>query len=142
MSTSGDFSSVLIHICPSCLQGYQVSLRSTQGPIDVFLCPEDSSSVCSPMMGSSPSKPQNADPTLPPPATPPADPPPARTSNNDTEGNLPSPASSSSTVTAASQQDPSSLVLGGNSGEFFTPVRKQIHTLWTCASKLVQKVSQ
>uniref|UniRef100_A0A8C0U1Q8 E2F transcription factor 1 n=1 Tax=Cyanistes caeruleus TaxID=156563 RepID=A0A8C0U1Q8_CYACU len=27
----------------------QVSLRSTQGPIDVFLCPEDSSGVCSPV---------------------------------------------------------------------------------------------
>lgn len=105
----------------SCLQGYQVSLKSTQGPIDVFLCPEDSSSVCSPMTGSSPSKPQNTDPTLAPPAPPttqPADPPPARMSNNIVEGNLPSPASLSSTVTAASQQDPSSLVLSGNSGEF------------------------
>ncbi|RLV82460.1 hypothetical protein DV515_00016627 [Chloebia gouldiae] len=28
---------------------FQVSLRSTQGPIDVFLCPEDSSGVCSPV---------------------------------------------------------------------------------------------
>ncbi|XP_009585438.1 PREDICTED: transcription factor E2F1-like, partial [Fulmarus glacialis] len=28
---------------------FQVSVRSTQGPIDVFLCPEDSSGVCSPV---------------------------------------------------------------------------------------------
>ena len=37
-------------------QGYQVSLKSTQGPIDVFLCPEDISGVCSPVTGISPSK--------------------------------------------------------------------------------------
>ncbi|XP_029579022.1 transcription factor E2F1 [Salmo trutta] len=37
-------------------EGYQVSLKSTQGPIDVFLCPEDSSGVCSPVTGISPSK--------------------------------------------------------------------------------------
>uniref|UniRef100_A0A3B4AN85 E2F/DP family winged-helix DNA-binding domain-containing protein n=1 Tax=Periophthalmus magnuspinnatus TaxID=409849 RepID=A0A3B4AN85_9GOBI len=42
-------------------EGYQVSLKSTQGPIDVFLCPEDSSGVCSPVTGSSPLKP-NGDP--------------------------------------------------------------------------------
>lgn len=30
-------------------QAFQVSVRSTQGPIDVFLCPEDSSGVCSPV---------------------------------------------------------------------------------------------
>lgn len=30
-------------------QAFQVSLKSTQGPIDVFLCPEDSSGVCSPV---------------------------------------------------------------------------------------------
>ncbi|NWU90965.1 E2F1 factor, partial [Upupa epops] len=30
-------------------EAFQVSLRSTQGPIDVFLCPEDSSGVCSPV---------------------------------------------------------------------------------------------
>nr|XP_009679201.1 PREDICTED: transcription factor E2F1 [Struthio camelus australis] len=28
---------------------FQVSVKSTQGPIDVFLCPEDSSGVCSPV---------------------------------------------------------------------------------------------
>ncbi|XP_062315853.1 transcription factor E2F1 [Osmerus eperlanus] len=38
-------------------EGYQVSLKSTRGPIDVFLCPDDSSGVCSPVTGSSPSKP-------------------------------------------------------------------------------------
>lgn len=37
-------------------EGYQVSLKSTRGPIDVFLCPDDSSGVCSPVTGSSPSK--------------------------------------------------------------------------------------
>lgn len=35
--------------CPPCPQAFQVSVRSTQGPIDVFLCPEDSSGVCSPV---------------------------------------------------------------------------------------------
>ncbi|NXF90751.1 E2F1 factor, partial [Eubucco bourcierii] len=30
-------------------EAFQVSVRSTQGPIDVFLCPEDSSGVCSPI---------------------------------------------------------------------------------------------
>uniref|UniRef100_A0A665X4Y9 E2F transcription factor 1 n=1 Tax=Echeneis naucrates TaxID=173247 RepID=A0A665X4Y9_ECHNA len=44
-------------------EGYQVSLKSTRGPIDVFLCPDDSSGVCSPVIGGSPSKP-NADPSL------------------------------------------------------------------------------
>lgn len=47
-------------------QAFQVSVRSTQGPIDVFLCPEDSSGVCSPVKSpfkapieeSSPSHPQ------------------------------------------------------------------------------------
>ncbi|KAJ8016699.1 hypothetical protein DPEC_G00010030 [Dallia pectoralis] len=37
-------------------EGYQVSLKSTHGPIDVFLCPENSSGVCSPETGISPSK--------------------------------------------------------------------------------------
>uniref|UniRef100_A0A4W5PNH5 E2F transcription factor 1 n=1 Tax=Hucho hucho TaxID=62062 RepID=A0A4W5PNH5_9TELE len=37
-------------------EGYQVSLKSTQGPIDVFLCPEDISGVCSPVTSISPSK--------------------------------------------------------------------------------------
>ncbi|KAM4691280.1 LOW QUALITY PROTEIN: transcription factor E2F1 [Rhinophrynus dorsalis] len=35
-------------------EGLQISLKSTQGPIDVFLCPDDSSGVCSPVK--SPSK--------------------------------------------------------------------------------------
>ncbi|XP_067164061.1 transcription factor E2F1 [Apteryx mantelli] len=30
-------------------EAFQVSVKSTQGPIDVFLCPEDSSGVCSPV---------------------------------------------------------------------------------------------
>ncbi|NXG70424.1 E2F1 factor, partial [Baryphthengus martii] len=30
-------------------EAFQVSVQSTQGPIDVFLCPEDSSGVCSPI---------------------------------------------------------------------------------------------
>ncbi|KAB5546696.1 hypothetical protein PHYPO_G00074980 [Pangasianodon hypophthalmus] len=37
-------------------EGYQISLKSTKGPIDVFLCPEDSSGVCSPVTGCSPAK--------------------------------------------------------------------------------------
>lgn len=96
-------------------KGYQVSLKSTRGPIDVFLCPEDSSGVCSPVTGSSPSKP-NADPSLAPPPTQPTQPTDqsqARTSTAAVEVGLSSPASTSSTVTAASQQEPSSLVLGG-----------------------------
>ncbi|XP_051282498.1 transcription factor E2F1 [Dicentrarchus labrax] len=94
-------------------QGYQVSLKSSRGPIDVFLCPEDSSGVCSPVTGSSPSKP-NADASLDPPATQHTDKPQARTSTTALEVGLSSPASTSSTATAASQHDPSSLVLGGD----------------------------
>uniref|UniRef100_A0A8C4WP29 E2F transcription factor 1 n=1 Tax=Gopherus evgoodei TaxID=1825980 RepID=A0A8C4WP29_9SAUR len=30
-------------------EAFHVALKSTQGPIDVFLCPEDSSGVCSPV---------------------------------------------------------------------------------------------
>ncbi|KAI4896090.1 hypothetical protein NFI96_026443, partial [Prochilodus magdalenae] len=37
-------------------QGYQISLKSANGPIDVFLCPEDSSGVCSPVTDCSPAK--------------------------------------------------------------------------------------
>ncbi|KAK3519167.1 hypothetical protein QTP70_020002 [Hemibagrus guttatus] len=37
-------------------EGYQISLKSTEGPIDVFLCPEDSSGVCSPVTDCSPAK--------------------------------------------------------------------------------------
>ncbi|XP_034552016.1 transcription factor E2F1 [Notolabrus celidotus] len=92
-------------------KGYQVSLKSTRGPIDVFLCPEDSSGVCSPVTGSSPSKP-NSDPPLVLPLAQPTDQSQSRTSTNTLDVGLSSPASTSSTVTAASQQDPSSLVLG------------------------------
>ncbi|XP_075951541.1 transcription factor E2F1 [Anarhichas minor] len=94
-------------------KGYQVSLKSTRGAIDVFLCPEDSSGVCSPVTGSSPSSP-DADPSLVPPPTQPTDQSQARTSAAELDEGSSSPASTSSTVTAASQQDPSSLVLGGD----------------------------
>lgn len=104
----------------SSLQGYQVSLKSTRGPIDVFLCPEDSSGVCSPVTGSSPSKP-NVDPSLVQPPAQTADQSQARTSTTALEVGLSSPASTSSTVTAASQQDPSTLVLGGDTGECSSP---------------------
>lgn len=105
-------------VCPpACAQGFEMSLKSTQGPIDVFLCPEDSSGACSPVTGSSPSK-ANADPSLVPPVAKPADQPKARDASPALEENSSSPASTSSTVTAASQQDPSSLVIGSDSGEF------------------------
>uniref|UniRef100_UPI0037E78B1E transcription factor E2F1 n=1 Tax=Semicossyphus pulcher TaxID=241346 RepID=UPI0037E78B1E len=98
-------------------KGYQVSLNSTRGPIDVFLCPEDSSGVCSPVTGSSPSKP-NADPPLAPPPAQPTDQSQTRTFTTALEVGLSSPASTSSTVTAASQQDPASLVLGADTESF------------------------
>ncbi|XP_022070391.1 transcription factor E2F1 isoform X2 [Acanthochromis polyacanthus] len=94
-------------------EGYQVSLKSSRGPIDVFLCPEDSSGVCSPVTGSSPSKP-TADPSSVPPPTQPTDQSQPKTCTAAPEAVLSSPASTSSTVTAASQQDPSSLGLGGD----------------------------
>ncbi|KAI1892309.1 hypothetical protein AGOR_G00132010 [Albula goreensis] len=37
-------------------EGYQISLKSSCGPIDVFLCPEDVSAECSPVKNSSPAK--------------------------------------------------------------------------------------
>ncbi|XP_012717455.2 transcription factor E2F1 [Fundulus heteroclitus] len=95
-------------------EGYHVSLKSTQGPIDVFLCPEDSSGVCSPVTRGSPSQ-SNADPSR---ATPPAQPaeqPRARTGTPALDVGLSSPASTASTATAASQQEASPLVLGGDS---------------------------
>ncbi|KAM4571497.1 transcription factor E2F1 [Fundulus diaphanus] len=94
-------------------EGYHVSLKSTQGPIDVFLCPEDSSDVCSPVTRGSPSQ-SIADPSR---ATPPAQPaeqPRARTGTAALDVGLSSPASTSSTATAASQQEASPLVLGGD----------------------------
>ncbi|XP_047463169.1 transcription factor E2F1 [Mugil cephalus] len=94
-------------------EGYQVSLKSTQGPIDVFLCPEDSSGVCSPVTGSSPSKPStDTSPVLPP--TQPTDQSQPRTCTAAGEVGLSSPVSTASTASAASQQDPSSLALGGD----------------------------
>ncbi|XP_037540308.1 transcription factor E2F1 [Nematolebias whitei] len=98
-------------VCVS--QGYQVSLKSTQGPIDVFLCPEDSSGVCSPVTGSSPSK-TNADTSPDTPSSETAELLQSRTCTAAQEVVASSPASTSSTATAASQQDASSLVLGGD----------------------------
>ncbi|KTG34890.1 hypothetical protein cypCar_00036775, partial [Cyprinus carpio] len=43
-------------------EGYQISLKSSKGPIDVFLCPEDSSGVCSPVTDCSPAKSSNQSP--------------------------------------------------------------------------------
>ncbi|XP_047221554.1 transcription factor E2F1 isoform X2 [Girardinichthys multiradiatus] len=88
-------------------EGYHVSLKSTQGPIDVFLCPEDSSGVCSPVTGGSP-------PSHVQPPTQTAEQPQPRTCTAALEVGLSSPASTSSTVTAASQQEASPLVLGGD----------------------------
>ncbi|XP_020778172.1 transcription factor E2F1 [Boleophthalmus pectinirostris] len=90
-------------------EGYQVSLKSTQGPIDVFLCPEDSSGVCSPVTGSSPLKP-NGDVSL---TSQPTDQLQSKISAAALEVGLSSPTSTCSTATAASQQDPCSL-LGGD----------------------------
>lgn len=87
-------------------EGYTVSLKSTQGPIDVFLCPEDSSGVCSPVTGSSPLKP-DGDVSLAPPLQSPDQ---SQTRSTSLEVGLSSPASTSSTVTAASQPEPSSLL--------------------------------
>ncbi|XP_010889765.1 transcription factor E2F1 [Esox lucius] len=74
-------------------EGYQVSLKSTQGPIDVFLCPENSSGVCSPETGVSPSK-STDQPT----------PQPAELPQCNSTQEMPS-------STAAAQQDSSSLPL-------------------------------
>ncbi|XP_038579432.1 transcription factor E2F1 [Micropterus salmoides] len=98
-------------------KGYQVSLKSTRGPIDVFLCPEDSAGICSKVTGSSPSKPKS-DPSPVPSPTQPTDQSQARTFTTAVEVGLSPPASTSSTVTAASQQDPSSLALEGDTEAF------------------------
>ncbi|XP_061758459.1 transcription factor E2F1 [Nerophis ophidion] len=87
-------------------EGYQVSLKSTRAPIDVFLCPDDSSGVCSPVTGSSPEKVD-----LSPPPRHRRQTRPRRTTSPDKEPSttaalevaLSSPLSSSSTVTAATQ---------------------------------------
>lgn len=100
------------------LQGYQVSLKSTRGPIDVFLCPEDSSGVCSPVTGSSPAK-ASPEPAPAPAQTPPQvpDQPQSRMSAAALEVGVSSPASTTSTATAASQQEPSSQALSADTGE-------------------------
>uniref|UniRef100_H3CHI7 E2F transcription factor 1 n=1 Tax=Tetraodon nigroviridis TaxID=99883 RepID=H3CHI7_TETNG len=93
-------------------KGFEMSLKSTQGPIDVFLCPEDSSGACSPVTGSSPAK--ATGPSLVPEQT--TDQSKTRGSTALLEESSSSPASTSSTVTAASQQDSSSLPMGNDSG--------------------------
>ncbi|XP_051517175.1 transcription factor E2F1 [Myxocyprinus asiaticus] len=50
-------------------EGYQISLKSSNGPIDVFLCPEDSSGVCSPVTDCSPAKSSSQSPPQPDPAS-------------------------------------------------------------------------
>ncbi|KAF7668067.1 hypothetical protein LDENG_00033070 [Lucifuga dentata] len=95
-------------------EGYQVSLKSTRGPINVFLCPQDSSGTCSPVTGSSPSKP-SAEPDLAASPARPTEQAQRRTTTSTVEeAGSPSPASTTSTVTAASQQDPPNLVLAGD----------------------------
>lgn len=108
----------LLHDCFSfsTCQGYKVSLKSMHGPIDVFLCPDDSSGVCSPVTGSSPTKPNN-DPSLFPSLTQTTDQTQAATPPTVLEVGLRSPVCLSSTVAAASQHEPTSLVLGGDTGE-------------------------
>ncbi|NWV05436.1 E2F1 factor, partial [Ptilonorhynchus violaceus] len=44
-------------------EAFQVSVRSTQGPIDVFLCPEDSSGVCSPVKSPFKAPPEDSSPS-------------------------------------------------------------------------------
>lgn len=98
-------------------EGYQVSLKSSQGPIDVFLCPDSSSGVCSPVTGSSPSKP-DADPALAPPPVLPINQSPKKTSASTQEVRSSSPDSTSSTMTAVSQHESASLALPGESESF------------------------
>nr|XP_015824062.2 transcription factor E2F1 [Nothobranchius furzeri] len=92
-------------------QGYEVSLKSTQGPIDVFLCPEDSSGVCSPVTGSSPLKTNPESSRVPSPSHTAEQ---SRTCTTAQDVVASSPASTSSTVTATSQQEASSLGVGGD----------------------------
>ncbi|XP_028308994.1 transcription factor E2F1 [Gouania willdenowi] len=90
-------------------EGYSVSLKSTRGAINVFLCPDDNSGVCSPVTGSSPAK-LSAEPSqVTPPHSQPAE---ASHATATPEVGVLSPASTSSTITAASQEDPTSLMMG------------------------------
>ncbi|XP_030222413.1 transcription factor E2F1 isoform X2 [Gadus morhua] len=98
-------------------EGYQVSLKSSLGPIDVFLCPDSSSGPCSPVGGSSPVK-AEADPALGPPPMLPVVQSPQRSLASAQEVRSSSPDSMSSTVTAASQQDSASVVLPGGTEPF------------------------
>ncbi|KAM9785716.1 transcription factor E2F1 [Neosynchiropus ocellatus] len=88
-------------------QGYQVSLKSTRGAIDVFLCPDDTPGVSSPVTEGSPAN----DPE--PCALPLAQPVDRWSAMMPLDVGLSSPASTSSTATAASQQ-----VLGTDSESF------------------------
>ncbi|CAL8253648.1 unnamed protein product [Arctogadus glacialis] len=99
-------------------EGYQVSLKSSLGPIDVFLCPDSSSGPCSPVGGSSPVK-AEADPALGlPPVLPVVQSPQRSLVASAQEVRSSSPDSMSSTVTAASQQDSASVVLPGGTEPF------------------------
>uniref|UniRef100_A0A4X2LML0 E2F transcription factor 1 n=1 Tax=Vombatus ursinus TaxID=29139 RepID=A0A4X2LML0_VOMUR len=55
-------------------EAYQISLKSSRGPIDVFLCPEESADVCSPVKSPCKVPPEETGLSLEP--TPPAQPPP------------------------------------------------------------------
>ncbi|XP_053704944.1 transcription factor E2F1 [Synchiropus splendidus] len=88
-------------------QGYQVSLKSTRGAIDVFLCPDDTSGISSPTAEGSPvNEPEPC-------ALPLAQPEDTWSAMMPLDVGLSSPASTSSTATAASQQ-----VLGTDSESF------------------------
>ena len=93
-----------------------MSLKSSLGPIDVFLCPDSSSGPCSPVGGSSPVK-AEADPALGPPPMLLVVQSPQRSLASAQEVRSSSPDSMSSTVTAASQQDSASVVLPGGTGK-------------------------
>ncbi|KAM8830629.1 transcription factor E2F1 [Synchiropus picturatus] len=88
-------------------QAYQVSLKSTRGAINVFLCPDDTSDISSPAAEGSPvNEPEPC-------ALPLAQPVDTWSAMMPLDVGLSSPASTSSTATAASQQ-----VLGTDSESF------------------------
>ncbi|XP_027722827.1 transcription factor E2F1 [Vombatus ursinus] len=71
-------------------EAYQISLKSSRGPIDVFLCPEESADVCSPVKSPCKVPPEETGLSLEP--TPPAQPPPPPASpliTSAQEGTLP-----------------------------------------------------
>ncbi|XP_031809722.1 transcription factor E2F1 isoform X3 [Sarcophilus harrisii] len=71
-------------------EAFQISLKSSRGPIDVFLCPEESSDVCSPVKSPFKATPEETglslEPTLPPQPPPP---PPSPLTASIQDGNLP-----------------------------------------------------